>query len=89
MPLNIVLLFVGNILEGFLKGVFLCLLVYVCLCVSSRKIPCNLMQGSEVTLQIVHWHGGIFFANFAQNFLLLRRLICVNWLSVFLYFGTF
>jgi len=47
------------------------------------------MQGLEVTLQIVHWHGGIFFANFAQNFLLLRCLICVNWLSVFLYFGTF
>jgi len=45
---------------------FVCLLVCV-----SRKIPCNLMQGPEVTLQIVQWHGRIFlFGNFLQNFLL-------------------
>jgi len=41
--------------------VFLCLLVCLCLCVFvSRKIPCNLMQGPEVTLQIVQRHVGNF-----------------------------
>jgi len=37
--------------------VFLCLLVLVFV---SRKIPCNLMQGPEVTLQIVQRHVGNF-----------------------------
>jgi len=39
--------------------VFLCLLVCLCVFVS-RKIPCNLMQGPEVTLQIVQRHVGNF-----------------------------
>jgi len=61
-----------------LKSVVLCLLG--CVCVSVGKIPCNLIQGPEVTLQIVEWHGGNFckfFAKLPASFNLSGRVKCL------------
>jgi len=55
MPFYIVLL-----LGGVLGSLLVCIFV-------SRKIPYDLMQGTEVTLQIVQWHGGSFPALAPSN----------------------